>query len=94
MTVKPDTITWLVRVVGPDFVAAFETDGTKVRITAPILRKYIHGLSTDEARAIIAEEGWRAAVVKKQLTEPCIIQHRESFEVQKDGGRRKGVLPA
>jgi len=83
----PDTITWLVRVVGPDFVAAFETDGSKVRVTAPILRKYIHGLFTDEACAIIAEEGCQPRSSRSNSPSPAssIIQRRKSFEVQKDG---------
>lgn len=87
MSIGPDCILHLVRVVGKDFVAAFETDGRKVLVTAPFLKRYIHGLSTDEARAVILEEGWQATHVKRQLTEPRLIQHDESFEVQKDGLR-------
>ena len=88
---QPDNLLHLVRAVGQvggrDFTAAFEVDRVKVRVTAPILKRFIHGLSIDEARGVIAEEGWTATVVKKQLTEPCIVQHAESFEVQKDGLR-------
>jgi len=40
---------------------------------------------------IAAEEGWDARVVKKQLTEPRLMWP-ESFEMQKDEGRRALVL--
>jgi hypothetical protein len=73
----------LVRVVAPHFVAAFETDGT-VRRAAPILRRLLLGRSDEEARRIIASNGWSASVVP----DPQIIQHEESFEVRHPGGRK------
>lgn len=73
----------LVRVVGPNFVAGFESDGI-VRRAAPILKDLI-GMTDDEARAHIAAKGWRAAIVAGGRTR--VIQHWESFEVQRDGKR-------
>jgi hypothetical protein len=69
-------------VVGPNFVASFETDGI-VQRTAPIL-KDLAGMTDAEAREYIWSQGWKASVV---ADEPRIIQHEESFEVQRDGKR-------
>lgn len=75
----------LVRVVGDNFVAGFETDG-KIRRAAPILKSLLN--KTDaEARAIIAQNGWRAAIVTHQPTPPTIKQNTESMEVLKNGAR-------
>jgi hypothetical protein len=75
----------LVRVVGPDFVAAFESDGV-VRRAAPILKALV-GMTDDEARAYIAAQGWQASIVAGAPTR--VIQHWESFEVQRDGKVKK-----
>jgi hypothetical protein len=56
----------LVRVVGPDFIAGFETDGI-VRRTAPILKR-LRGMDDDRARRYIARKGWKAAVVPDQMS--------------------------
>jgi len=68
---KPDNILHLIRVVGQidghDFCAGRWRQG------AGDLRKYLHGLEDDEARAVITEEGWEARVVRTQLTEPRVI---------------------
>jgi hypothetical protein len=53
----------LVRVVGPDFVAGFETDGT-VRRAAPILKTLL-GMSDAEARELGLRQGHHHVV------EPC-----------------------
>lgn len=66
MTTEPDSELRLVRVVGPGFVAGFETDGKRVWREAPILHE-LHSLTNDEARKIIAAKGWRATVVKGRL---------------------------
>lgn len=81
----------LVRVVGPDFVAGFETDGT-VRRAAPILKALI-GLTDAEAREHIKAKGWQASIVPDQ---PSIQHHFQnfggsnsgSFEARHAGGRR------
>jgi hypothetical protein len=81
----------LVRVIGPGFVAGFETDGT-VRRTAPILKALI-GMTDAEARAHIKAQGWQASIVPDQ---PSIEHHfadfsgtnAGSFEVRHPGGRR------
>jgi hypothetical protein len=54
----------LVRVVGPDFVAGFETDGT-VRRAAPILKTLL-GMSDAEARELGLRQGHHHVV------EPCL----------------------
>jgi hypothetical protein len=72
----------LVRVVAPHFVAGFETDGV-VRRAAPILKRLV-GLTDDQARQVVASNGWKASVI----ADPQIIQHEESFEVQWPGGRK------
>lgn len=53
----------LIRVVAAHFVAGFETDGV-VRRAAPILRRHLFGKTDDEARIVIARNGWRASVVQ------------------------------
>lgn len=81
----------LVRVVGPGFVAAFETDGT-VRRAAPILKALI-GMTDAEARAHIKAQGWQASIVPDQ---PSIAHNfaefggsnAGSFEVRHPGGRK------
>ena len=83
MTIKPDSILYLVRVVGLDFVASFETNANLVGEVPPELRH----LTNDGARKIIAAHGWKATIVKRPVTEPRLIQHNESFEVQRDGIR-------
>lgn len=57
--VSPETAMRLVRVIGPHFVAGFETDGI-VRRAAPIL-KYLIGKTDTEARAYIHSKGWIAS---------------------------------
>lgn len=52
----------LVRVIGPKFVAGFETDGI-VQRCAPILRKDLLGKTDEQARAHIVRKGWRAFIV-------------------------------
>lgn len=42
----------------------------------------LHSLTNDEARKIIAAKGWCATLVKGHMP-PRLIQHQESFEVQK-----------
>ena len=74
------------RIREDDFVAGFESDGI-VRNAAPILRKKLLGKTDDEAREIIKAEGWKASVVAGAPTR--VIQHWESFEVQKDGKATK-----
>jgi len=79
----------LVRVVAPKFVAGFLTDG-RVRVCAPILRKYLFGRTDDEARAIIARRGWKASL----LLGPGVSEHmkgdaladfdRDGFECARD----------
>ena len=56
----------LVRVVGPTFVAAFETDGI-VRRTAPIL-KALRGMDDERARRYIARKGWKASIIPEQMS--------------------------
>src|SRR4051794_2371430 len=56
MNAKPDLT--LMRVVGPDLVAGFESDGT-VRRAAPILKALV-GTSAAEARELHQGEGWTA----------------------------------
>ncbi|MGY8677276.1 hypothetical protein Q2941_05590 [Bradyrhizobium sp. UFLA05-153] len=72
MNAKPDLA--LIRVVGPDFAAGYETDGT-VRRAAPILKALV-GMSDDEARAYIKDKGWQASVVPDQ---PSIVYKFENF---------------
>lgn len=55
----------LVRVVGPGFVAGFETDGI-VRRTAPIL-KQMRGWTDKRAREYMARKGWKASVIPDQI---------------------------
>jgi hypothetical protein len=74
----------LVRVVGPRFVAGFESDGVVIR-AAPILKALI-GMTNAEARAHISAKGWTARII---VGEPEIIQHEESFEVRLPPDRRK-----
>ncbi|WFU75225.1 hypothetical protein [Bradyrhizobium sp. CB2312] len=81
----------LVRVVGPDFVAGFESDGT-VRRAAPILKALV-GMTDDEARAYIKAKGWTASIVPDR---PSIEHHYHnfggfnagSFEVRHSRGRK------
>jgi hypothetical protein len=81
----------LVRVVGPNFVAGFETDGT-VRRAAPIIKALI-GMADAEAREHIKAKGWSASVVPDQ---PSIVHNfadfggsnAGSFEVRSPGGRK------
>lgn len=81
----------LVRVVGPDFVAGFETDGT-VRRAAPILKALV-GMTDAEAREHIKAKGWTASVIPDH---PSIKHHfadfgasnAGSFEVRHTGGRK------
>ncbi|MCL2714734.1 MAG: hypothetical protein FWD68_09195 [Alphaproteobacteria bacterium] len=82
-SVTPDCILTVVCVVAPNFVGAFETDGEKVLTTEPVLRGHIHGLSTDKARHVIAENRWRATVVREPVATPRLVQREESIEVQK-----------
>jgi len=60
----------LVRVVGPGFVAGFETDGI-VRRTAPILKR-LRGMDDERARQYIARKGWKASVVPDQMSLPLM----------------------
>jgi hypothetical protein len=56
---------YLVRVVGPRFVAGavFSTKGAgRITRAAPILRA-MQGMTADEARDYIRSRGWRASVV-------------------------------
>jgi hypothetical protein len=81
----------LVRVVGPDFVAGFETDGT-VRRAAPIIKALV-GMTDAEARKHIKAKGWLASVIPDQ---PSIVHNfanfggsnAGSFEVRHPGGRK------
>jgi hypothetical protein len=81
----------LVRVVGPDFVAGFETTGT-VRRAAPIIKALV-GMTDAEARDYIKAKGWRASVIPDQ---PSIVHNfadfggtnAGSFEVRYPGGRK------
>jgi hypothetical protein len=73
------------RVTGPDFVAAFETDGV-VRKAAPIL-SFMLGWSDDKVREHVAAKGWKASLVTAEVGPPPIVQHEESFEVVKGGLR-------
>ncbi len=60
----------LVRVVGPNFVAGFETDGI-VRRTAPILKR-LRGMDDERARRYIARKGWKASIVPEQMSLPLV----------------------
>ena len=52
------------------------------------MRQQLHGLSDDEARAVIRQNGWQASRITRQLTEPRIVDHKDaSFEVRRDGVR-------
>jgi hypothetical protein len=64
------------------FVTGFETDGV-VQRSAPILKDLV-GMTDAEASEYIWSQGWKASIV---ADEPKIIQHEESFEVQRDGKR-------
>ncbi|WP_208829621.1 hypothetical protein [Bradyrhizobium neotropicale] len=52
----------LVRVVGPNFVAGLETDGT-VRRAAPILKALV-GMTDAAPREHIKAKGWKASVMR------------------------------
>lgn len=56
----------LVRVVGRDMVAGFETDGT-IRRTAPILKR-MRGWTDDRARKYMKRKGWKASIIPEQTT--------------------------
>jgi hypothetical protein len=51
----------LVRIVAPDFVAAFETDGTVLR-AAPIIA-YMLGWPNAKVREHVKAKGWSASIV-------------------------------
>jgi hypothetical protein len=53
----------LVRVVAPDFVAAFIIENGIVQETAPILRSALFGKPVEEARRIISKRGWKASII-------------------------------
>jgi hypothetical protein len=75
----------LVRIVAPDFVAGFETDGI-VRRAAPIIA-YVVGWTDDQVRDHVRAQGWQASILAGGTTR--VIQHWESFEVQRDGKIKK-----
>lgn len=57
---------YLVRVVAPHFVAGFVFDGSgegRIVSAAPILHK-LRGMSADDARAFIRQQGWDASIVQ------------------------------
>lgn len=56
----PETQRTLVRIVAPNFVAGFETDGIVLR-AAPII-KYLVGKSNADVRAYIKSKGWTASI--------------------------------
>lgn len=56
----------LVRVVAPHFVAGLVSDGI-VREAAPIL-KYTVGWPDDRARSYFAAKGWKASIVRTEVS--------------------------
>jgi len=53
----------LVRVVGPTFVAGIVVMADRFVESAPYLRKFCLGRTSDQLRALFAAKGWRASVV-------------------------------
>lgn len=74
-----------VRVSWPDFEAAFETDGV-IRRADPAIH-YLVGWTDDEAREFFWSKGWKASIVAGAPVR--VIQHWESFEVHRDGKRKR-----
>ena len=83
MSDQPLTV---VRIIAPDFVATFETvDGVVRRADSAIA--YLVGWTDDEVREFVYSKSWHAAIISGGPIR--VIQHWESFEVLRDGKRKK-----
>ena len=86
MSDQPLTV---VRIVAPDFVATFETVNGVVRRADPAIA-YLVGWTDDEVREFVYSKSWHAAIISGGPIR--VIQHWESFEVLRDGKRKKFFL--
>ena len=89
----------LVRIVAPDFVAGFETDGT-VRRAAPII-SYMLGWPNAKVREHVKAMGWRASIVVSGWPRPgerwglTPEERQKAFDSLNDPNRsQRPVTPA
>jgi hypothetical protein len=50
-------------VVADRFVAGFVVEDGRVTACAPILKRHLAGKTEDDAKRVIAQQGWRAHLV-------------------------------